>query len=161
MHRESGFTLVELLLTMGLLSIFLLILTTIFTATLDTQTQSESYSAVSQDGRFVLARISYDVMRAATVTTPAALGGSGASLGLTIGSTAYTYALSGSTLQLTDGTGTANLTGGDVSMSALTFQRIGNSGGKDTIRVTFTLTSVATAHSGADVQTFTTTVGRR
>ena len=82
-------------------------------------------------------------------------------MALTIGGVATTYALNGGNLQLTDGSGTATLNGSETSISALTFQRLGASGGKDTVRVSFTVTSKAQAKSGASVQTFTTTVGRR
>src|SRR5688572_12402979 len=100
--HHTGFTLVELLITMGLLSIFMLVITDIFAAVVDVRTESEATSAVSEDSRFLLARLSYDVQRASAVTTPAALGGASGTLGLTIGGVAHTYAVSGGNLQLTN-----------------------------------------------------------
>lgn len=158
---QRGVTFVEILIVMGLLGIFLVVLTTIFTATLDVQTQSQSYSATQSDGRFIMARLNYDIARATAVTTPAALGGSGAMLVMTVSGSTYTYALSGNNLQLTDATGTANLNGGGTTVSNLSFQRLGNAGGKDTIRYSFKLTSTAVDKAGADMQTFTSTAERR
>jgi prepilin-type N-terminal cleavage/methylation domain-containing protein len=158
---QRGVTFVELLLVMGLLSIFLVILTTIFTSTLDVQNQTDSYSAVLSDGRFIMSRLNYDIARASAVTTPAAPGGSGSSLVMTVNASTHTYALSGNNFQLTDGTGPANLNGDGTTVSNLTFQRIGNSGGKDTIRYTFKLTSTTLHDATTDSQTFTSTAELR
>lgn len=159
--HQRGVTLVEMLLVMGLLGIFLVVLTSIFTASLDVQMQSQSYSATITDSRFIMARLNYDIARASAVTTPAALGGSGATLGLTIGGSAYTYALNGTNLQLTDPTGPANLNGGGTTISDLSFQRLGNVGGKDTVRYFFKVTSKAVDKNGADTLTFTSTAELR
>ena len=158
---QQGVTFVEILLVMGLLGIFLVVLTSIFTATLDVQTQSEAYSATVSDGRFIMTRLNYDISRATAISTPASLGTSGASLVMTVGGSVYTYALSGSDLQLTDVIGTANLNGSGTTVSNLSFQRLGNVGGKDTIRYSFKLTSTAKDKSGNDSLTFTSTAERR
>ena len=158
---QSGVTFVEMLLVMGLLAIFLVILTTIFTSTLDVQNQTDSYSATVSDGRFIMSRLNYDIARATAITTPAALGGSGAGLVMTVNATTYTYALVGSNLQLTAGANSGNLNGDGTSVSNLSFQRIGNSGGKDTIRYSFTLTSTTLHERRADTQTFTSTAELR
>src|SRR5258706_11621238 len=78
--QQYGFTLIEMMITMGLLSIFLIVLATLFTASIDVQTRSRTYSAVTNDSRFLLARLDYDITRASAVTTPAALGASASSL---------------------------------------------------------------------------------
>jgi prepilin-type N-terminal cleavage/methylation domain-containing protein len=158
---QAGVTLIEMLLVMGLMSIFLVLLTTMLSSTLDVQNQSQSTSMVMQDGRFILARLSYDVGRATAITAPAALGTSGSTLTMTIGGVATTYALNNGSLQLTDSAGSANLNGSETTISAVSFQRLGTTGGKETIRTSFVVTSKAQAKSGADTQTFTTTVGRR
>lgn len=157
---QKGVTLVEMLIVMGLLTIFLLIITTIFTSTLDVQNQTDAYSAVLSEGRVIMARINFDVARSTAITTPTTLGVTSASLVLTTATNSYTYGLSGGNLQLTDTTGSANLNSGTV-VSNLSFTKLGNTSGKNTIRYTFTLTST-TKHTGQpDSQTFTSTVGRR
>lgn len=157
---QRGVTLVEVLIVMGLLAIFLIILTSIFTATLDVQNQSKAYSAVQSDGRFIMARINYDITQSTSITTPTTLGVTSTSLVLTTATNSFTYALVGGNLQLTDNTGSANLNSGTV-VTNLSFTKLGNPGGKNTTRYSFTLTSTS-KHSGtADTQTFTNTVGRR
>jgi prepilin-type N-terminal cleavage/methylation domain-containing protein len=160
-HNNKGFTLIELLLAMALMTILMLVITDIISSIINAQSQSESVSSTTQDGRFIMSRLDYDVQRASAVTTPATLGGSGSNLAITIGGTAYTYALNSGNLQLTVGADTSNLNGSDTTISGLTFQRIGNVGGKDTVRMTFTVTSKITTKSGAESRTFTTTFGRR
>jgi prepilin-type N-terminal cleavage/methylation domain-containing protein len=159
--RSRGFTLVEALIVMALLAGFLLILTTLLTSAIDIQGSSEGYSAVMTDGRFLMARLSYDIARASAVTTPGSLGASDSSLTLTISGTSYTYALSGDSLQLTDGSGSDNLNSNGTTVSNLSFQALGTSGGKETIRYSFTLTSTVTHTSGSDTQTYTSTEGLR
>lgn len=157
----SGFTLVELLLYMALLSIWLLVLSGIFISVLETRTESEAVSAVEQDGRFIIARLSYDASRASSVTVPVSLGSTASSLSIIIGGVEYSYAVAGGNLQLTNDVGTHNLNSSETIVENPVFQRIGNIGGKDTIRVQFTLTSVTVRAKGPESKTFTTTVGRR
>lgn len=158
--KQAGFSLVELMIVMGLLSIMLMVITDMFTSVLNVQTESESNAAVSQDGRFILARLSYDVNRAVSISTPATLGGSGSSLAIVIGGTTYTYALSGGNLQLTNIFGTNNMNSSETTISNFSVQRLGTAA-KDTVRISFTVTGVATPDQGAKTETYTTTVGRR
>jgi hypothetical protein len=80
---------------------------------------------------------------------------------MTVGGSTFTYDLSGSNLQLTDNIGAANLNGNGVTVSALSFQRIGNAGGKDTIRYSFKLTATTKSTAGNSSQTFTSTAELR
>ncbi|HSE61385.1 MAG TPA: type II secretion system protein [Candidatus Saccharimonadales bacterium] len=160
--NQKGFTLAELLIVMGLMSMFMLVLTDVFTAAVTVRSESEATSAVANDGRFLLSRLSYDIECASSITTPASLGASGASLAMVIDGVTHTYALSGGNLQLTNNLGTNNLNGSETTISGLTFQRLGNAGGKDTIRLSLTVTSDAIREGGSpEAETFTTTVGRR
>jgi prepilin-type N-terminal cleavage/methylation domain-containing protein len=158
--KQRGFSLVELLMVMGLLSILLMVMTDMFTSILNIQTKSESHAAVTEDGRFMLARLSYDLSRASSISTPASLGASGSTLAIVIGGVTYTYALVGGNLQLTNNLGTSNLNGSDTTISGFSVQRLGTAA-KDSIRLSFTVTSQITPDQGADVRTFTTTVARR
>lgn len=159
---ERGLTLVELIVSMGLMSIFMLVLTDIVVAVGDVQTESEAASAVAQDGRYILARLSYDIQRADSIATPPFPGASSTTMVLTIGGgVAHTYTVSGGNLQVTASSLTDNLNSSETTVSGFSIQRYGNSGGKDTLTINFTLTSDAVRDSGAEVKTFTTTVGRR
>lgn len=159
--KQQGFTLAEALVVMALLTGFLMILTTLLTSAIDIQGSSESYSAVLSDSRFIMSRLDYDIARASAVTTPSSLGGSSASLSLTISGNTYTYAASGNNLALTDPGGTTDLNSGGTTVSNISFQALGNSGGKETIRYSFTLTSTRRRGSGYDAQTYTSTAGLR
>lgn len=158
-HGQRGTTLVEVILTMGLLAGFLVILTTIFTESVDTQSQTTSYAAITTDGRYVLARLNYDLRRASAITAPAALGDSGSSLTLTINGDDYTYAISSGRLALTVDGNTDYLTADNDTVSGLSFQKLGNSGGVESVRYSFTISS-SSAHN-TDSQTFTSTAGLR
>lgn len=159
--QQRGVTLIEMLIVMGLLSMFLVVLTTVFTTAIDSQTQTQSYSAVTANGRYLLARLDYDIGRASAVITPSSLGATSSSLQLTISGSTYTYALSGGSLQLTDPSGTDNLSDATAQVSAVSFQLLGNSGGTPSVRYSFTLTSSAQTAGGPLSQTFTSTAGLR
>mgnify|MGYP001564561190 FL=1 len=156
-----GFTIVELLLYIGLLSIFLTVLTGIFVSTLDIKLESEATSAVEQDGRFVLNRLMYDFGRADNITSPAALGQQTNSLVLVIGGTNFTYSSVGQDLVLTDGVGSGNLNSDNSSVTNLTFTRLGNSGGVPIVQIKYTITSEVIRPKGPEVRSFQTTLGLR
>lgn len=161
LKQQSGFTIVEMLVAMALVSMFLVVLTDIFTSTLSLQTEDEAAAAVSQDGRYLMQRLSYDVARASAITTPNALGGSGSTLALTIGGVTHTYSLNAGNLQLVNNLDTNALNSSGTSISAFSVQRLGSSGQPDAARVTFTVTSKKTPQAGPASQTFTITAGRR
>lgn len=159
--RRSGFTLVEALLAMALMSAFMIVLTSIFTSVLAVQTESQATSSVAQDGRFLLARLSYDIQRADDIVTPAPLGGAGGRLTLSIGGENHTYEVIDGSLTLDNDSGTAVLNGSGTTVSGLSVQKLGNSGGTETVRLSFTVNSQARDNAGPRSQTFTTTVGLR
>lgn len=159
---RKGFSLVETILYMGLLGIFITIITQIFVSTIEVQLESESASSISQDGSYILSRFSYDLARADSITVPGSLGGQASSLELVIGGTTYTYSLSNGNLVLDDGTEDNNLNGYNSEASNLLFKKIGNTGGKDTVQMSFTLTSrVLRAATEREVKNFQITTGRR
>lgn len=141
MKKKAGFTIVELLLYMGLMAILLVVMGGIFFSVLDLQLESQGSSDVQQDGEFILARIGYDVRRASSVTVPASAGQTGNSLVLVIGGTSYTYAVSGTDLGLSVGGVTQFLTSYGSNISNFSVTRLGNPGGKASLDISFTLTS--------------------
>lgn len=158
-HDQRGVTFVEVLVTMALLSGFLLVLSSFLTASIDMQLQTGSYAAVTADGRFVLSRLDYDIRRATAITTPSALGDTGSSLALAIGGSTYTYSIDSGRLKL-DIDGTSDfITGDKTVISSLNFQKLGNSGGKASVRYSFTVTGQA--DNKPDVQTYTNTTETR
>src|SRR3989344_6301854 len=67
---QKGFTLIELIIYMGLLVILLSVLTSIFMSSLDVQLESQANSAVEQDGSYILSRLAYDIHRAEAISIP-------------------------------------------------------------------------------------------
>lgn len=96
--NKRGFTLVEMLIVIGIMSILVVILSEVFGSILTTKIRSEATTALAQDSRYLLSRFYYDISRASDITSP-----TGSTLSLTIGGTSYVYALDGTTLTLTVG----------------------------------------------------------
>ena len=158
-HR--GFTLVELLISMGLLAIILSVLTSLFVSVIESQLESKSISSVDQDGRFILARLSYDIHRADNVITPSTLGGQGSTLQIAIGGITYTYGLNVNALEITNNQGTDRINSPNTTISNMSFTRLGNTlSGKNTIAIEFTITSTIT-HPRPEIRSYRTTVGIR
>jgi len=160
-NRQSGFTLIEIAIYMGILSILLLILSSFFNSAMDTLLQSQATSPTEQDSKFILNRLMYDITNADSLTTPISPGDQGPTMQLVRGGTTYTYAQTGSNLTLNDNVGTDVLNSPQTTISNLIFKRIGYTNEKPTVQITFTITSVTTAKSGKDSQTFQTTVSLR
>lgn len=158
-HR--GFTLVELLIYMGLLVVMILIFTDIFTSIIDNQLSSGNTSSVADDGRYIYSRFIYDVGRAQSVTDPVSYGSSSATLTLAIGSENYTYALNNGNLVVTDSSGSYNLNSNGTTISDLLFTKVGTTGAKNTVRLSFTVNGKVTTRGIRDTQQFQTTAGLR
>lgn len=159
--KQSGFTLVELLVYMGLLIVMILIFTDIFTSIIDNQLSSGNTSSVADDGRYIYSRFIYDVGRAQSVTDPVSYGSSSASLTLAIGSQNFTYALNNGNLVVTDSSGSYTLNSSGTSISDLLFTKVGTTGAKNTVRLSFTVNGKVTTRGIRDVQQFQTTAGLR
>lgn len=144
---KKGFTLIEFLVYMGLMSLFLIVLSNILSTSLETFTQSNQATLVDADSRYILNRLAYDVGHAATITTPATVGQTTNSLVLDVG----TYTNSGGNLLL----GIDRLNGFDSTIANFSVTRIGNGTGKDTVKISFDITS------GSKTQTLSTTLGLR
>ncbi len=158
---RRGFTLIELLISMGLLAIILSVLTSLFVSVIDTQLESQATSSVDQDGRFILAKLSYDIRRATSIAIPATLGAQGSTLQIIVNGVSYTYALNGNTLELTNNQGTEKINSPNTTVSNLFFRRLGNTlGGKNTVEIQFTVTSIITKPD-VETRSYKTTVGLR
>lgn len=165
--RQKGFTLIELVLYVGILSILIGVMTAIFGQIVEGQLEAEASSATDQDGRYVLGKMIYDMKSVNvtdTVVIPASPGVQTSTLQLQINSINYTYSLnSNGDLILTNGTtGEVNkLNSVNSSISGLNFQRLGAGGTNDTVRVNFTVTSRNTQSAGPESKSFETTLARQ
>ena len=158
---KKGFTLVELLIFMGMFTILLAVLSQVFGMIIDARLESESTSSVVQDGNFLLNRFMYDIARANTINTPSTVGSTDTNLDLTIDGVNYLYALNAGNLELSANSVTYLLNSYNTGVSALTFTRIGNDDEKDTIQLGFTVTSDVESAAGPESKIFQTTVGLR
>ena len=165
--NSMGFTMIELILFMGLMSILLVVLMHIFATVLSIQLESERTSNTVQDARFLMSRLSYDINRAKSIDLPDSLGSTGDVLQLTINEDGqdriYTYFLSTANAQLNveNYLGINAFNSLNTRISDLTFTRLGNLGGRDNIRMIFTLSSTTKTQSGYEVQHYQTTLGLR
>lgn len=131
LKTKSGFTLVELLMVIGILGILMTILFQVFGSILTMKLRSEATTAVAQDGRYLLARLSYDVSRATSVSIP-----NSTTLNLGIGGTTYSYTLDGLTLKLTVGAGSSERVTSILSqINSITFTELADIGTKKMVRV--------------------------
>lgn len=153
---NSGTTIVELTLYMGLLSIFIIILFNLFTAILSTQTRSVAVSLVQTNGNFLLTKLTSDINRADSIVLPLAIGASASSMVLKVGTTNATYSISNGRLVIADGSGSNNLNDSDTTISDFVVIKLGNAGGKPGLQISFTITSNVVDNSNIKTKTFQT-----
>jgi prepilin-type N-terminal cleavage/methylation domain-containing protein len=160
--QNKGFTLIEFLIYIGLFSILLTITLQMYASIFEVQVESQATSSVASDGKFIMGRFSYDLNRASSIVTPDYLGTPSASFEVMADAANLRYSLSNGNLILENTTlGTTDqLNTGDTSVSNLSFVRL-DGGDKDTVQVTFTLTSSSVMKGGAEVKTFQTSAGLR
>lgn len=160
--NDRGFTLIELVLYMGILVMLLAVLSSIFSAIVDVQLNSSSLSSVDQDGNYLLGKFTYDVASSSAILTPASPGNQTSTLQLTINSINYTYSLNGSNnLQVVNNSTSQTdvLNSYNTSVSGLTFTRIGSGGNSDTVQVSYAIRSRIKERGGYETKSFTTTLG--
>lgn len=159
-NKQKGVTITELLIYLGLMSIFFMVLLDIFTTTLKTKLSSESTSAVNQDSRYILSKLSYDVNNTDSVASPAR-GSEGSTLQLVKGGVSSTYSISSGDLVLTTAGIPMKLNSLETSLDSISFKNLGNPGGKPTIQVVYTVRSKVVLSGANKTQSVDTTVGLR
>lgn len=159
---SAGFTLVELIIYMGILSVLILTFTDIFASIIDNQLGSQDTSNVSIDGRFIYSRFIYDVNRAQSVADPTPAGSTSANLNLVINGQNYVYSLDpNNNLVLTSPDGSFSLNGEGTTVSGLLFTNVGTTSAKNTVRLNFTITGTIKTHGAIQREDFQTTAGLR
>lgn len=159
--KNKGFSLVELLIYIGLLAILMAILTRIFTGIVDVQLSSEATGSVEEDSRYIYTRLAYDVGRTDSVVTPANLGDQSSSLTLLINGIVNTYSLSGTNLMLANDQGASPLNSMNTGISNVSFQLLGNTGGEKSVQIKYTITSTTQQANGPDTKSIETTIALR
>lgn len=140
--RQTGYTLIELLLYVAMVGTLLTSVTYFFGLSVDARVKNQSIAEVNDQGVATMSYITQTIRNATSVTSPAAAG-SGASLTLVVptGSLSPTvFNLNGTTLQVTEGVGSpVALTSDDVQVTNLTFKNLTRSGTNGNVQVSFTL----------------------
>lgn len=144
---------------MGLFVIFLGVMTDIFTSLLGLRSDSESVSAVQQDGQYLLNRFQFDLARSTHTFTPSTLGVVTNTLQVSAGGATLTYSLSNANMaQLSDGSGTYTLNSANTIVKNLKFKRIGNGTGNDTVQVSYDVQTVNVQKTQPELKSYATTV---
>lgn len=166
-RSQKGTSLIELILYFALLGIILIIATDIMLQTSEFSLKSGAKNVVQEDARFIKDRLTYDISRADSISTPANLGDSSSTLVLIIGTEIHTYTLSIPNLEYQKETGPpaittiANINSNQTKVNTLNFQRLGNAAGKPTVKITFGIEAVRSAKGEPKTKTFETVVGAR
>lgn len=147
-------------MSMGILMILISVLTTVFGQILDVQLESKSISSVDQNGRYIMARLMYDMQQAESIASPSAAGEQSDTLKIKINSIDYIYTVSNSgNLIVINNYGTDVLNSNSATISGLRFTRLGSGGNDDTVRIDFSVISKTQRVPGVEQKNFQTTLG--
>lgn len=158
---KNGFTLIEMVVYMGIMSLLLIVFIDMFAQLVNKQLETEGSSAVQQDANYLLSRLSYDFGRATSISLPATLGSPSATLRLLMESGPRDFYASSSGLVATSSGSLNQLNSANSTISNLTFQRLGIGNNWDVIQIKGDIISKAKKQSGYEVTHFSTTLGIR
>ncbi len=143
--RDSGFTLVELLLYVALLSIIVFSVGIFLNLLLQSRAKNQVIAEVEQQGVLAVQRI-VQVARNSTLVNTPAVGTSGSTFSVNVpaGSLSPTvFTLSGGKITMQEGVGSAvDLTNSLVSVTSLTFSNVSRSSTPGTVRIQFTISYI-------------------
>lgn len=158
--KQKGFTMIEMVVSLGILTILVGILSNLFGSIIDVQLSSKSTSSIDQDGRYIMAKLNYNMGNASSIIGPATPGSSASAIVKnSTDSINYTYNLNGGDLEMASSGATLKLNSADSSISDLIFTRVGIGGSSDTLQVKFTITSKTVLKGRPQIQTYQTTFG--
>lgn len=160
-RNSPGFSLVELLLYMGLSTILLVVLTALLVTNISVQLESQALTMVEQDGRYLYQRLAYDLYQASEIVTPANLGDTNNQLVLNVDGTNYLYQIINNQLYLSYDGNNYLLTSPDIQITQFEVTRIGNPDGKHAIDVNFEIESLIETTPENKSRQYQTTLGLR
>lgn len=149
---QSGFTMIELLMYLGLYSILIIIVTQLFLTLIESRTETENLTRLQQESRYITQRLTYDIRRADQITQPAQVGQSGNQLELSINGNTLRYQVNmNGFLELVSPSGTASISS-QVTASQFLVQKTGSTGLSDGASIRLLLTSPQLTVQGQDEQ---------
>lgn len=142
-HLFKAFTLIELLLYVGIAGVIMLSVSVLLSLVLQARVKSQAIAEVEQQGQSVTQIFGQTVRNANSITSPS-LGTSASSLTLVVPTPSLSPTVfdpSSGTIRIKEGSGSpVVLTNSRVTASNLTFSNLSRAGTFGTIRVSFTLT---------------------
>lgn len=157
-RRTTGFSLVEILLSIGVAAIILISLSLALAQVLESRVKQQVIAEVEQQGVQVIQIITQSIRNSDNINSPS-IGTSDTSLSLDVyaaTSDPTVFSLSSGTIQIQEGAGSAvDLTTSPVTASDLTFTNLSQAGTPGTIRLQFTLSY--TNPAGRQEYTYTKT----
>lgn len=161
-REKRGFTLVELLLSMGILTILMTILMRVFVSVVEMRLTAQANSALAQDMKYIYSRMAYDVSRTTSITGPAQAGDSSTSLSLLIGGVLYQYSVDGNQdLILSSQGNNWKLNGSGTKVENVQFVRYGGTKGQQTVKFVISARSSVETVRGAITKQLRGTLGDR
>ena len=155
---------VELLMYMGILTVLLTTLTSIFVSAMDVQSESQATSSVEQDGNYILARLGYDIHRAQNISIPANDGDVvNNDFKITINGVSYEYKVdgSGNLVLIVNDVVSNNLNNYDTIISNFFVRRLGSGGRESSLKINFAVTSRTKRISNIETKSFETNLSLR
>lgn len=164
---KKGTSLIELILYFSLLGLVLIIATDIMIRTSEFSLEAGSKNNLQDDGRFIISRLSYDIRRSDSITIPSNIGDASSTLFITVSTDTVNYSLVGTNLNLEEQTGpptriqNANVNSTNTNVTSVSFERLGNTNGKHTIKISIELENSQAQKGGPEQKTFETVVSQR
>lgn len=133
--QQKGFSLLELLLYVGLTGVILLTTSTFFVSTIESRTKSQTIAEVESQGVQAMQIIGQKIRNATTINSPSA-GSSDTNLSLNDGG--IVFDVSSGQLRIDEGT-PVNLTSSKITVSDVDFYNLSRDGAPGIIRTEFTI----------------------
>jgi type II secretory pathway component PulJ len=160
-RHQSGFTLVEVIVFMGLLTIFIFLLSRIFVSILETQAESISTSTVELESQYLMSRLKYDTSLASSIISPGELGETSSVLGLEIDGQEVSFVVSNGILLRQMGSETIRLSAADLAITSWQVRRLGNEDGKHVLSIVMQLDSTFGGAAGRERKELVFMLGER
>ena len=145
LHSSQGFTLVELLLYVGISSVILLVTSLFLSALLSSRVKNQTIAEVEQQGVQVMQMMTQTLRNADTINAPS-IGVSAAELSIntyTGANNPTIFDLASGVMRMAEGSNPViPLTNSRVTASGLNFQNLSRTGTPGTVRIQFTLTHI-------------------
>ena len=142
LNPTNGFTLVELLVCLGMSAMLLLVVLSMFLSSLQSQKKQERITEVEQQGAMVMELITQTLRNAEAINSPVT-GTSASSLSIDVVDVSddpTVFTISGGQMNVTRGAGLpVNLTSTLLNASVITFTNVTSSGSSGVMKIEFTL----------------------